>query len=60
MNLLKHSPAAASGKYLTFTATLTNAATAITGTAFSFLGSRDMNSGVIRPKVVGAGLRAFK
>ena len=44
----------------TLTATLINAATVITGTAFYFMGSRAMNSGVIRPKFVGAGLRAFK
>ena len=41
-------PSAASGKYLTFTATLTNAATAIAGN-FTLTQSRTMHSGVIRP-----------
>jgi len=42
-------PLAALGKYLTFSATLTNAATDITGTAFTLTQSRTMHSGVIRP-----------
>ena len=40
-------PSIAAGKFLTFTATLTNAATTAQGSAFTFTQSRTMNSGVI-------------
>ena len=42
-------PAAASGKYLTFTATLTNAATTVISTPYAFRIWRGWSSGVILP-----------
>ena len=49
-------PSAAAGKFLTFTATLTNAATTAQGAAFTFTQSRTMNSGIIQttPGITGS------
>ena len=48
-------PETAAGKYLTFTATLSNEATTAQGTVFTFTQSRTMNSGIIQttPGVTG-------
>jgi hypothetical protein len=53
-------PAPASGKYQTFTATLTNAATDITGTAFALTQSRTMHSGISSLKLGRGLLRTFE
>jgi hypothetical protein len=47
-------PSEAAGKFLTFTATLANAATTAQGSAFTFTQRRTMNSGVIQTTPVFA------